>query len=177
MNIRLQKAMLPVAMAFMALAGARAQENGCTNATLRGDFAFTVSAQILNADGTTTSRLGVGMADFDGSGNLTQTDYVNSITPGHTPPGGVDTAPAFRTNETGTYSVNSDCTGMAEIDFPPHPGGVVIKLVFVVADHGRIIHTVVSSLTPPGAPGPVPVLIRSDFQKLGSAPSIANPDE
>jgi len=175
MTTRLQKATLPAAMVLLAIAGAaRAQDNGCTNSTLRGNYAFTVSGQILNSDGTTTTRRGVALTYFDGSGNLTQTDYVTTLTPGRTPPGGIDTAPVFRTNETGTYSINADCTGSAEIDFPPHPGGAVIKLIFVLGNHGQTIHTVVSSLTPPGAPGPVPVSIRSDGEKLGQAPAIAN---
>lgn len=178
MKLRIQTATLPAAIALMAFAGAvRAQNNGCTNETLRGNYAFTVSGQILNSDGTTTTRNGVALTYFDGAGNLTQEDYVMSLTPGHTPPGGIDTAPAFRTNETGTYVVNADCTGSAEIDMPPHPGGAVIKLMFVLGDHARTIHTVVSSLTPPGAPGPVPVLIHSDGVKLGSAPEIANAEE
>jgi hypothetical protein len=178
MRDTISKATLPAAIALLALAGAaRADDNGCTNSTLRGIYAFTVSGQILNADGTTTTRKGVALTTFDGAGNLTQVDYVMSLTPGHTPPGGIDTAPAFRTNETGTYVVNPDCTGSAEIDMPPHPGGAVIRLMFVLGDHARTIHTVVSSLTPPGAPGPVPVLIRSDGLKLGSAPTIANAAE
>ena len=171
------KATFSAATALLALGAARANDNGCTNATLRGTYAFTVSGQILNADGTTTSRNGIALTNFDGAGNLTQVDYVMSVTPEHNPPGGLDTAPAFRTNETGTYTVNPDCTGSAEIDMPPHPGGAVIKLMFVLGDHARTIHTVVSSLTPPGAPAPVPVLIRSDAVKLGSAPAIANAEE
>src|SRR5271169_6064976 len=71
MSTRLQKATLPAAMVLLAIAGAaRAQDNGCTNSTLRGDYAFTVSGQILNSDGTTTTRRGVALTHFDGSGNL-----------------------------------------------------------------------------------------------------------
>jgi len=178
MSTRLQKATLPAAVVLLAIAGvARADDHGCTNSTLRGDYAFTVSGQILNSDGTSTTRQGVALTHFDGYGNLTQVDYVTALTPGHTPPGGIDTAPVFRTGETGTYSVNPDCTGSAEIDFPPHPGGAVIKLIFVLGNHGQTLHTVVSSLTPPGAPGPVPVSIRSDAEKLGQAPAIANAED
>lgn len=178
MSIRLQKATLPAAMVLLAIAGAvQAQDNGCTNSTLRGDYAFSVSGQILNSDGTTTTRRGVALTHFDGFGNLTQTDYVTSLTPGRTPPGGIDTTPVFRTNETGTYVVNPDCTGSAEIDFPPHPGGAVIKLIFVLGNHAQTIHTVVSSITPPGAPGPVPASIQSDAEKLGQAPAIANQED
>ena len=178
MKTQLLKGTLPAAIALLGLAGAAsAQDDGCTTSTLHGDYGFTVSVQILNADGTITSRAGVGITHYDGAGNLTQTDYVMSLTPGHTPPGGIDTTPAFRTGETGTYTVNPDCTGSAEIDFPPHPGGLVVKLMFVLADHGRAVHTIVSSLIPPGAPGPVPVLIHSDSVKLGAVPIAANEAE
>jgi len=175
MKNRMPKAIFPAAIALLALGGAaKADDNGCTNSTLRGTYAFTVSVQILNADGTTTTRTGVALTTFDGAGNLTQTDYVTNLTPGHTPPGGVDMAPAWRINETGTYSVNADCTGNVEFDFPPHPGGAVIKGLFVLSDQARTMHIVVSSLTPPGAPGPVPAAIHSDGQKLGQMPAIAN---
>jgi len=175
MKILISKATLPATIALLAFASAAwADDNGCTNSTLRGTYAFAVSGQILNMDGTTTTRTGVALTTFDGAGNVTQTDYVTSLTPGHTPPGGIDTAPAWRTDETGTYSVNPDCTGNVQFDFPPHPGGAVINGMLVIGDHGRTIHIVVSSLTPPGAPGPVPVSIHSDGQKLGAMPSIAN---
>jgi Tol biopolymer transport system component len=83
---------------------------------------------------------------------------------------------AYESN-TGTYHMNSDCTGTAQIDFPPPPGatsGAIINLIMVLSDHGRTIHTVVTSLTPPGVPGPVPVVIHSDGSKLGSVPEERN---
>ena len=49
--------------------------------------------------------------------------------------------------------------------------GAIIKVMFVLSDHGRSIHTIVFSLTPPGAPAPVPVLIRSEGHKLGTVES------
>jgi hypothetical protein len=172
-----------VAVALMFFSGATlyAQDNdGCSNWTLNGDYAFTISGQILNADQTVTTRNGIAMTHFDGAGNLTQVDYTMSLTAGGQAPegiGGIDTSPAFRTGEKGTYHVNSDCTGTAEIDFPSPPSGVkgaVIKLIFVLSNHGNAIHTVVTSLTPPGAPGPVPAVIHSDGWKLGSVPEASN---
>jgi hypothetical protein len=155
-----------------------AQDNdNCSDSTLSGDYAFTVAGQILNKDGTLTTRNGIAMTKYDGAGKLTQIDYVIALTPGQMPPGGVDVSPTFRGGEMGTYHVNSDCTGTAEIDFPPPPGGTsgaIIKLIMVLSDHGRTIHTVVTSLTPPGAPGPVPVVIHSDGSKLGSVPEQRN---
>lgn len=166
-QIRIQAA----AIALCALAGAaRAQMTlPCSNQTLSGDYSFTVAGQILNSDGTTTTRNGVAMAHFDGVGGWSQTDYVMSLTPGQNPPGGIDTNPVFRTGETGVYQVNGDCTGFATINFPAPPGvtsGAVIKLAFVITDNGNAIHTVVTSLIPPGASAPIPVVIHSDGERV-----------
>jgi hypothetical protein len=86
------------------------------------------------------------------------------------PPGDTDAA-GFPTDETGTYTVFPDCTGIAEIDFPAPQGvssGAIIDLKFVLGNHGRTIDTIVSSLVPPGSSTPVPqVSIHSDGEKLG----------
>jgi hypothetical protein len=71
--------------------------------------------------------------------------------------------------ETGTYTVNPDCTGNAQINFPIPPGGTsgaVITLMFVIGDEKRTIHTIVSSLTPPNTTTPVPANIHSDAIKV-----------
>ncbi len=150
------------------------------NAVLNGDYAFTVSGQIFMPAGA-VSREGVALTHFDGKGGLTQVDFVLSspLPAGATPPPGgpapTDPVSGFHIDETGSYTVNADCTGHFEIDDPattdPKTGksvpGTKIVVKFVISDHGRSIHTIVSSLTPPGAPGPVPVLIRSDGHKLG----------
>jgi hypothetical protein len=165
---------IAVAMACAGAASAYAQDNdSCSNATLRGDYGFTIAGSILNPDGTITTRNGVAMTHFDGNGNLTQVDYTMSLTPGSKTPGGTDTAPAFRQGETGTYHVNLDCTGTAEIDFPKPPTfatGPTLKLIFVLSNHGRVIHTVVTELLAPGEYGPgapIPAVIHSDGWKLG----------
>ena len=149
---------------------AQADDNdGCSDATLKGDYAFTISGQILHADGTIDNRTGIAMRNFDGHGNVSFIDFVASLTPGRVPPGGIILNPAFRTGMTGTYHVNADCTGAVEEDFPPPPGvnsGQVIKLMFVLSDHGREIHEVVASLVPAGSQKPVPVLIHSDGTRL-----------
>jgi hypothetical protein len=42
----------------------------------------------------------------------------------------------------------------------------VIKLKFVLADNGRVIHTIVYSLTPPNTTVAVPANTHSDAEKL-----------
>ena len=172
------KGMFAVAIAVLALTGSlRAQDqDGCTNSTLRGDYAFTVSGKLFLPNGTTIEREGVAMTHFDGAGNLSQVDFVLSSPNAAPPPGPapVDPVTGFHNQETGSYSVNADCTGHFEIDNPPIitatgqvVKGAVIHVQFVLSNHGRAIHTIVTSLTPPGAPGPVPALIRSEGHKLG----------
>jgi len=166
----------------------RAQDNdGCTNATLKGDYAFTVSGQIflpIPAGAPAfqvVQRQGIAMTHFDGLGGLSQEDYVLSD-PSAPKPKGVpplDQSNGFHNEETGSYTVNKDCTGTFTIILPalldPQTGAPVtstgkIVVLFVLSDHGRGIHTVVTSIQPPGAPGPVPALIRSDGYKLGRVP-------
>jgi hypothetical protein len=174
------RAILASAVAMLGLSGtARAWDNAsCKDATLDGDYAFTVSGQIFLGP-LTVSREGVALTHFDGKGGLTQVDFVLSSPNAPAPAGGpppTDPVTGFHNNETGKYIVNQDCTGSFEIDDPatidPKTGntvsGSIIKVMFVLSDHGRGIHTIVYSLIPPGATTPVPALIRSDGHKLGS---------
>jgi hypothetical protein len=152
------------------------------NSVLNGDYAFTVSGSVFLPNGT-LNRQGVALTHFDGNGNFTQVDYVLSSPPpagSPIPPvGPTDSTTGFHNDESGTYTVYPDCTGEFTIndegyvsntpgpsDGQPVPDGV-IKVKFILGDHGRTIHTIVYSLTPPGSTTPVPVLIHSDGQKLG----------
>lgn len=127
----------------------------CTNSTLKGDYASTVSGQLFHADGTVETRQGLVMAHFDGHGNFTQTDFVLNTLNGQTSPtpGPVDPQTGFQNHESGTYQVYADCTGNLEIHFapPPVPGatGAVIKVFLVIGSQGGALRTVVISVTPP----------------------------
>jgi hypothetical protein len=140
----------------------------CSDATLEGAYAFRISGEIF-VPGTNTIavyRDGVAMTTFDGIGGLTQVDWLVGNGVSDPPP-----TPGFHDNENGSYTVNADCTGHAEIDFPIPPGGTsgaVITLKFVLGDHGRVIHTIVTSLRPPNTPPgtSVPANIHSDAEKL-----------
>ncbi|MBS1839762.1 MAG: hypothetical protein JSS69_11580 [Acidobacteria bacterium] len=150
--------------------------DGCSNATLKGDYAFTVSGQIFIPNGPTIQREGIAMTHFDGDGGLTQVDFVLSSPNAAPPPGKAptDTTTGFHTDETGTYTVNRDCTGNFTINFPPFVTssgatvpGAIISVQFVLSNDGKAIHSIVSSLKLPGGLGPVPALIRSEGHKLG----------
>lgn len=169
-------AALALAMLFLG-SSVRAQDNdGCSQATLNGDYAFTVSGTLWLGP-VAVQREGIAMTHFDGAGNLWQVDFVLSSPNAPAPPGAPPTDPVtgFHTEEKGTYTVHADCTGTFTINNPPlvNPktgvttAGAIIVVKFVLSDHGRSIHTVVTSLTPPGASEAVPALIRSEGHKLG----------
>jgi len=42
-------------------------DDGCSNATLKGDYAFTISGEILHSDGTIDYRSGIAVRNFDGT--------------------------------------------------------------------------------------------------------------
>jgi hypothetical protein len=170
MKSLLWKTALLAAITLLAICGqAQAQStdnDGCSNGTLKGDYAFTVSGTIWVTDPAgvleEVQRGGVAMTHFDGAGNLSQVDYVVS---GHNdlpvpPPPPTDPVTGFHTMETGTYTVYSDCTGTFTINSP----GTTIVARFVLSNQGRAIHTIVSSLTLPI--GPVTALIHSEGRKI-----------
>jgi hypothetical protein len=155
-------ALFPALSRFAAIAvlafGLGTQAYGsptCSNATLSGSYAATVSGQLFHADGTVETRQGLVMTHFDGHGNFTQTDFVLNTLNGTTSPtpGPVDPTTGFQNHESGFYHVNADCTGKMEIHFapPPVPGaiGAVIKLYLVIGSQGNALRTVVISVTPP----------------------------
>jgi hypothetical protein len=171
MKRRLTKGTLLAAIALPALSGAawagESDDFGCSNATLKGEYAFgvTVYTPAPPPSPPPTTVVVNGIKVFDGQGNLTQRDYQGDNLAGDdfAPPG----------QEKGTYQVNSDCAGSMVIDFNvPHvPAGLssgVIWIKFVISDGGRHIHEVVSELTPPFSSGPVPTQTSGDDWKVAS---------
>jgi len=162
MKRRLTKGTLLAAIALPALSGAAwaggTDDFGCSNATLKGEYAFGVTAY-------TSMSVGEGIRVYDGNGHFTQRDYQGNdhAGPDFTPPG----------QETGTYRVNSDCTGSAWLNwnFPVQSGSPgFITVNFVISNGGRHVHEVVSQLTPPGSTtGPVPTQTSVDVWKVASA--------
>jgi hypothetical protein len=143
--------MLAAAIALAALSDvARAggtDDYGCSNATLKGEYAF---------GGTNYTNVEVfnGIKVFDGNGHLTQRDYSGGSVP-------VEFAPPGQ--ETGTYTVNPDCTGSMVL------AGLaegVINVLFVISDGGRHIREVVSP--PLGSTVPIPVQTTVDDWKVAS---------
>jgi hypothetical protein len=170
-------AALKIAIAGLLFMGTtvavKAQETGCTDATLKGNYAFTVSGEIFltTPDGMviTVQRQGVAMTHFDGVGGLTQEDYVlsspNAPAPKMPPPAPpTDPVTGFHDGEKGKYTVFPNCTGTFTIDTPA--SSPVVTVNFVLADGGASIHTIVTSLVLPGY-GAATALIHSDGHRLG----------
>jgi hypothetical protein len=118
---------------------ARAQSVGCTNRTLRGDYATVIEGQILAGPEQGLLR-GLAMTHFDGEGNVAQVDFttINGVAQG------TDWSPGE-----GTYEVSPDCTGEATIN---RQFGPPLVLRLVVADHGTTFHTIVVG-APAGSTG------------------------
>lgn len=104
----------------------------CTDRTIRGDYGFSIDGTVLAGTPNAFLLRGVAMTRFDGEGNLSQVDFTTR----NGMPMGADWRPA-----TGTYAINPDCTGTAEI--VPADGSPSLRLRLVVVDHGREIRTVV----------------------------------
>jgi uncharacterized protein YbaA (DUF1428 family) len=132
----------------------------CSNATLRGPYAFTGHGEIIGLIGpnnkvapyASTSILDdVALVTFDGTGGFTRTDFGMI---GGLPKGGLTT---FNPNQNGTYTVNSDCTGTMKIVYAAGgavPAGVETDLNMVVAADGTVVESVVyRALTVSGASG------------------------
>jgi hypothetical protein len=127
MKFRLSLFLLSLVLAASSTLMAHAN---CTNATIKGSYAFTIRGQVLLPNGATLLIDGLARTTFDGEGNLTQLDAVATN-------GGV--APGWRVS-TGTYSLSSNCTGTMTVtngDQPP------IHLQLIVSQSGNTIRDMV----------------------------------
>jgi hypothetical protein len=148
------KGMMMAAIALPVAGGvARADDFRCSNATLKGDYAFSV----LTVASPTGPGVVVGLGTFDGktakdgTGGFNQIDYP-----------GDSNLPAFRTGQTGTYIVDSNCTGFMTINLG---GGVgMVENAIVISNGGRSIHAVVADFKLGSTD--VPVQGRVDFWKV-----------
>jgi hypothetical protein len=169
MKRSLLRGTLLTGIALLALSGAAwagsTDDFGCSNATLKGEYAFAVTAYTPAGLPNGPPEVVTGIKVFDGQGNLTQRDYQGDNLAGD------DFAP--RGQETGTYEVNSNCTGsmVINLNVPHVPAGLstgVINIKFVISDGGRHIHEVVSQFTPPFSAGPAPTQTSADDWKVAS---------
>lgn len=125
-------------LAPFLLLGVGHAEGACSDATLHGRYAFTITGQILAPAPAAGLVSGVARTYFDGSGVLSQVDHVvhNGVLP----------VEAWRPAG-GSYSINADCTGwMTIVPNPsvPADNSPELKVYIVVTQDGREIQAVVS---------------------------------
>jgi hypothetical protein len=122
-------------LGLLPVAQAQSDSVACNNRLIAGNFGFTVTGAKLGGPGPVGQQVGVAMTQFDGEGKLTQIDTVTID--------GKVVADFTHPPATGTYNVNSDCTGSFTIDFKDGRPTVVAN--FVVVANGSEIDTVVIS--------------------------------
>ena len=116
------------AAAFTALAiglapTANADDKGCSNATLKGTFAYIGTGFNVTPASAAGPFAEVGTQTFDGKG-ATSTTFTASAN------GNI-----FQVTLAGTYSVNPDCTGTFNLAAPAI--GITIPIFFVIGDGGN----------------------------------------
>jgi hypothetical protein len=120
---------LPV-MVLAASPAVMAHPRDCTDSTIKGTYAFTIHGQILMPGGPLLVD-GIAKTTFDGDGDLTQVAAV-AIN---------GNIPLIWSPSTGTYKVNSDCTGTMTLISTGQP---TLHLAILVSQSGNHIHTVVT---------------------------------
>lgn len=155
-------AMLLTATAMWAQDSSSPFQSVCTNATLEGDYGFTVTGTRPSSPGGPVETIvGVALTHFDGNGNLTQTDNIHGSISGLVTP---------NRPGTGTYTINSDCTGTMKLT---SAGSPTLTLAIVVVDDGNEVRTAVIDPTAnvqAGAPPPQ-VIVTSNGRRVVTRPS------
>ena len=127
MKFRISLAVLTLVLAASSTLTAHAN---CTNATIKGSYAFTIRGQVLLQNGAVLLIDGLARTTFDGEGNVTQLDAVAAN-------GGV--APGWRVSM-GTYSLSSNCTGTMTVTNGDMP---LIHTQLIVSQSGNTIRDMV----------------------------------
>ena len=124
------KIRIPLLMLALAAASAVTAKASCNNATIRGNYAYTIHGQVFVPNGPILLIDGLAKTTFDGEGNVTELDAVavnGNLAPGWVP-------------NTGIYSVNPDCTGTITVTNGNAP---LIHLQIIVSQSGNTIHEMV----------------------------------
>ena len=119
------------ALAVLALSiapTAKAANKGCSNASLTGTFAFRGTGSHTLPDGLHLLDV-VFVQTFDGNGALTSAGLQS------------DNGKILQLTQTGTYTVNSDCTGTETVKLSL---GFTVHFFFVIVDSGNEL-TVIST--------------------------------
>src|SRR5438270_1372149 len=108
----------------------------CSNRTLSCDYGDAGGGVLIGTPGLPQEAQfrSVGVSHFDGKGNFTGTE--------HTVVNGTSLEVGWTANS-GTYSVNRNCTGTLVLNTPDSP--VPLNLFFVVVRQGSEFHTVLET--------------------------------
>ena len=117
-------------MVLVASSGTMAGSRECTDSTIKGSYTFTIHGQILMPGGPLLVD-GIAKTTFDGNGELTQVSAV-AIN---------GNIPLIWSPSSGTYTVNSDCTGTMTLISTGQP---TLHLAILVSQSGNHIHTVIT---------------------------------
>ncbi len=110
------------AFALGIASSANAQDKGCSNTSLHGTFAYTSTGTIVSPPDIAGPIAEVGSQNFDGAGGTSATATISSN-------GSVQPLTIV-----GTYQVNPDCTGTAELQVSPFD--ITVHVLFVITDDG-----------------------------------------
>jgi hypothetical protein len=118
-----------LASGVSAMAESDDQHCSCSNRTLSGDYGSTGQGVLIGTPGLLQEApfTSVGRTHFDGNGKFTGVEHT--VINGVPKPLGVDW-----TANSGTYTVNPDCTGKLALITPNSP--VPLNIFFVVVRHG-----------------------------------------
>lgn len=130
------------ALAMVAGPAAKAADRECSNATLTGTYADQDTGTIVGVG----PFAGANLDSFDGKGHMT----VSGVTSVN--------GEASPSAETGTYTVNPDCTGTYTVE----GGGLTIDAFFVIDQDGNELKIVI---TDPGTV--IDCVARKQFSRDG----------
>lgn len=124
MNSTIAKTLAFAAISALALSmapAAQADDKGCSNASVKGTFAYTVTGSFVGPLASMGLYAEAGAQTFDGVGGTTTNGMSNT------------SGTVMPSANTGAYTVNSDCTGTFTLDIAP---GITAHYFFVIADSG-----------------------------------------
>jgi hypothetical protein len=101
-------------------------QSGCTVGSLKGSYSIALNGFFYDADGFQGVYSSAGLAVADGTGAVSGSDTVN-----------FDGAPTRGRQFTGTYTINSNCTGSMILN--DSTGAEIVSLDLVVANAGKSV--------------------------------------
>ena len=110
------------ALAMAIPTTAKAADKGCSNATLRGTYAYTSTGSIAAPPEIAGPIAEVGTQTFDGNGNTAATATIST------------NGNMQQLSIVGTYTLNPDCTGTFTLQVSPF--GITVHVLFVIDDNG-----------------------------------------